>query len=189
MKKLVCLFVTIMCLGLVFQTVIAEEAVDLDGMSVEGLLTLKKEITNKLFERDGLVILPNGEYVVGRDIESGSYLITFFENEKSSGSVKISVYKSADARVQYDSANSAYQSYKLEWIIQQEAAFGADPTYQVVELQPFDDALYFASKYDNYIHSGESVRITLEDGQMLYVEYGSNELFAVIEKVPALFAE
>ncbi len=189
MKKLVCLFVTIMCLGLVFQAVMAEESVNLDGMSVEGLLTLKKEITKKLFERDGLVILPNGEYVVGRDIESGSYLITFFENEKSSGNVEITVYKTADAKVQYDSANNAYQSYKLEWIIQQEAAFGADPTYQVVELQPFDDALYCASKYDNYIHSGESVRITLEDGQMLYVKYETNGFYAVIEKAPALFAE
>lgn len=164
----------------------AEELdIDISGMGTEDLLKLKTQINESLFANGGLVELPCGEYVAGRDIAAGSYVITMLQNRYSSGNVTVTVYNSPDSKVKYD---SAYKDYQIRWTLIEEA-LDKDSSVQITEPEVFDATQYYATNTEQYFHAGESLRVNLDEGQMLYISYSAEDFFAVIEKAAGLFME
>lgn len=162
----------------------AEEVnVDISGMTTEELLKLKTQINDSLFAKNGMVELPCGEYVAGRDIAAGSYVITMLENRYTSGNVTVTVYNTPDAKVKYD---SAYKDYQIRWTLIEEA-LNKDSSIQITEPEVFDATQYYATNTEQYFHAGESIRVNLDEGQMLYINYSAEDFFAVIEQATGLF--
>ena len=52
-----------------------------------------------------------------------------------------------------------------------------------------DDSLYIATNLSDYRYAGNVLRVTLSEGQMLYIDYDANSLSAVIKKSQGLFME
>lgn len=166
-------------------TSLAESSVDVSGMSTEELIKLKDEIITELYNKAGLVSLPKGEYVCGSDIAPGSYVISLIKNEYGSGSVKITVYASPVSRTQYE---DAYKDYQLKWALLGEAVENnSSVSIEVPEV--FDSSQYYVSSYEAYSHAGDTIRVNISDGQLLYVDYDGSDFYVFIEQATGLFMQ
>lgn len=92
MKKIVALFLVFL---LLFSFAFAE--IDISSLSDEDLLALKEDVEEEISERgliESLILYP-GEYLVGRDIEAGGYLMesgSKSEKEDASDYVYLLIY-------------------------------------------------------------------------------------------------
>lgn len=85
--------------------------VDLSGMSVDELVELSNAVTDELYSREGsLQLLFDGDYVVGKDIPEGDYIITNFGDDSQ---LFVWVYKSVELKDEYDrdSSGKDYHDY------------------------------------------------------------------------------
>ena len=79
MKKLICVLV-IVCMIPLF---VAAEEIDISGLSFDQLVALKERINLALFESDEWqeVTVPQGVWIVGKDIPAGKWMITAVQDE------------------------------------------------------------------------------------------------------------
>lgn len=96
MKRFVCILMTVATL----MTFAAAESIDLDAMSFDEIVGLKKQIEMKL----GDPIHP-GEYIVGVDILAGSYALTVSDVYANSFTHGYYVYDENDELKTYEYAN------------------------------------------------------------------------------------
>ena len=80
----------------------AETDIDLSGYNVEDLIELQKQISDTLFEK-GNAMLYDGDYIVGKDIPEGDFVITLHSEDRT---LVVWVYKTATSRDEYDNAGS-----------------------------------------------------------------------------------
>ena len=76
MKKRMMFAVAVLSIGLMATPISAEDVtagLDLDSMSVEDLVLLRDAVNQKIGEKGGDNILPEGTYEVGVDIKPGHY--------------------------------------------------------------------------------------------------------------------
>lgn len=78
----------------------AETGIDLSGYNVEDLIELQKQISDTLFEK-GNAMLYDGDYIVGKDIPEGDFVITLHSEDRT---LVVWVYKTATSRDEYDNA-------------------------------------------------------------------------------------
>lgn len=157
---------------------------DLSGYSVEELLQIRDEVDKELFNKGGFVIVEEGIYVVGKDIGAGTYIIKPYPKEENDYSdIIYSIYKNAEAKEELATQFTAYNS---AWDNANEVKkSGGTPTWpeRVNESQYRID--------HGYIHAykGESVRVSLEDGQVLTLYRNVGSPYITIQKVNGLFMD
>lgn len=179
------IFGIILCLLFLTSATAENSKTDISGMSTEALLSLQTEITAQLYANNQLVSLPAGEYVAGRDIAAGSYVITFLKNRWDWADITITVYISPDARAKYE---SACKDYQLRWTLIREA-IEKNSNIQISEPEILDASQYYITNIDEHIDVGASFRVSISDGQMLYIDYKADNAFVVIEQSPGLFMQ
>lgn len=100
MKRIASLMV---CVLLAFASIAYAETAsdfDLSGYDVEDFLELQKQISDTLFEK-GNMMLYDGDYVVGKDIPAGDFVITLHSEDRT---LIVWVYKTETSRDEYDNA-------------------------------------------------------------------------------------
>lgn len=78
MKKLICILLLV-CVS----ATAAAESIDLTGLSFDQLIALKESINMELWQRDDWqeVTVPQGVWLVGKDIPAGKWLITALQTQ------------------------------------------------------------------------------------------------------------
>lgn len=178
----------VLVLGVVTMAFAEEEAtepiIDLSGKTVDELIQIQKAVSEALYEQGGKVVLPNGQLLVGQDIAAGSYQIEphNVSSDSYSECFTIVVWKSQELMERYQ---ADYNDYNAKWY-QAKRDKGAGLEYKFpTELVKSDYAVY-NGQFDHK----SSVRITLEDGNILqwYNDNGVT-LDLTIEKVVGLFMD
>lgn len=161
------------------------EIPDLSGLGVEELLQMKEEIERLLYEEGKTIELNAGEYLVGRDISSGTYVITEYhdpESERPSEWI-VSIYNDTGSQAAYWRAR---EEYEAAYDTARKNADLGNPFEYPAEVTPLDYFKNFGIK------DGMGIRITIEDGQVLYVkcmyDYDPSSRLAITKTDP-LFIE
>ncbi len=142
MKKVIALI--FVALLLVANIGYADVGIDLSAMTLEELTTLRDEI-NALIKanvEDNNAMIYVGDFLVGKDIRAGSYIITCTkEEENASDGMIIAIYDSGDT-YEMNKSKSVYYDFR-------------------------DNANVFIG-----IDLGETTIINLEEGQHLIIRWG-----------------
>ena len=184
MKRMFVLLFSVVLSLCVFSFSFADTC-DFSNSTVEELLQLQEQIQEELFEKGQFVEIGSGEFVVGKDIAPGSYEITFFEKSYNMCFVDLIVYNTPESRMKYESAKRDSQ---LRWAAIEEI-INNDSAVQISEPEMLDDSLYIATNLSEYRYVGDVIRVTLSEGQLLYLKYDGNKVSAVIKKAQGLFME
>lgn len=107
---LVCILLLVLSCGYAETT--GMPTVELSKYSTDELVELADQIADELFDRNGLVVLYDGEYVVGKDIAVGDYIITDHTDDVVHR-LDICVYKSESAKAEYEKLQ--YSSEDYDW--------------------------------------------------------------------------
>lgn len=132
MKKLICALLAVLMLC----TLAAAEDIDLSGLSFQELAVLRNRCLYEMMQRDEWqeVTVPQGNYLVGRDIPAGTWLVRCADNGRESISMRFAVIswgkgKPQDGRVPYPRKGEAdlynpngkyYEGEMTEFIIELE---------------------------------------------------------------------
>ena len=182
--SLICAFCLLLSIPVFAETDVIER-IDLSGMTVEELLQLKNSVESELLNREGMVNIPEGEYVAGRDIAPGTYIITPVNgNPKNGGLIwSMTIYRTYDSKAAYYQAENAYydQKRKAEELIESGKDADLPEAIDTSKYYVFQDA--FTNK--------ESSRFTLEEGQLLDLFLSSSDptCVLVVQKAKGLFME
>ena len=121
MKKIIAIFVGIMTIVSSFSVFASD--VDLSGKSVEELIVLRDAVDDAIFAAGGKTIVEGGEYLVGRDIAAGTYVVTVYstvEENYPKGLASYTIWNDKDAKAKYadsdDDNRSSYCSIYYEYI-------------------------------------------------------------------------
>lgn len=111
MKKRVGIILSVILASTMAMTpVYATENIDLDSMSVEDLVALQKEISEKLEEKgedeNAWGIIPRGIYKVGTDIKAGNFEFIAYDE-----GVSISTFDSEEGYEDYDTLDYDWLDY------------------------------------------------------------------------------
>lgn len=161
------------------------EIPDLTGLSVEELLKTREEIERLLYEEGKTIELNAGEYLVGRDISAGTYIIMEYHNPESDNSSEwgITLYKDDESRAEY---SKAYEEYLAAY----ETARKNESLGNSFEYPAEVSTLEYFKRFN--IKDEDSIRITIENGQVLYVkcvfDYDPSSRLAITKTTP-LFIE
>lgn len=152
-------------------------------LTVEALIKLKQSVDEQLIRLGAAdyVSLPSGNYLVGRDIAPGMYMITSHVLGYS-GNAKITVYKAGETKETFERAYRETSNLAYEY----DQAIKAGK--QMEKPAEFDKGKYLAMDEIYFNDSGNSVHVTLEEGQTLTVEIW-NEMMITIEKSQGLFMD
>lgn len=187
MKKLIFLVIAFM---IVASTVSFAEDVDFSEMTTEELIALSKEIDIEISNRMGeslpnenSLYLPEGYYVVGKDIAVGSYGI---EDVSSTDSVyesdsgwRIYIFPSEERLKEYNDALKEYDvAYREASASQDEAA-----TY------PDEVSISDYTSESQTLGENDICHITLEDGEVIQIERVFSEGELIITKSTGLFMD
>ena len=183
MKKLVALLSIILVCSLI---VSASADIDLSAMNIDELLALEQQVTEAIFANNGTTILQPGDYVVGKDIPSGSYIIRFFENKDDHTYGKITIYASLDAMKSY---KSDLADYKLQVQIIEANSKNGFEVPLADRPAKFEEGNYITFYTNERFAVGTTYHVVLEEGQVLHLETNANEMIATIEKVKMLLFE
>ena len=183
MKKLAILLVFVTCIFSIGSTGFAED-VDLAGMSFDDLMELRNRINDEIEERVGNDEVPllEGYYVVGTDISEGSYEIKDHiepDDTEYSNAWTIQVFQSQDRLNEYIGALREYEDAYFD-----SRSADSSSNEEVLPEQPritdyLDDLVY--------ISSGKSIRVTLNEGQVMRVVRSFSDSDLTIAKSPGLF--
>lgn len=153
MKKIIAIFVGLVML--VSSCTVFASDVDLSGKSVEELIALRDAVDDAIFAAGGKTIVEGGEYLVGRDIAAGTYVISVYstvEENYPKGLASYTIWLTKDSKAKWGDADS-------------------------------DDHSPYCSIYYEYIAGAEGpVRATLEDGQVLELDALNEGTIITIEK-------
>ena len=163
------------------------EEVDLAGMSTDALIELRNQIDDEITARvgtDNELSLPEGYYVVGTDIASGSYEIKDGagpDDPQYYDAWTIYIFPSQEKLDEYTEALRAYQSAYID--AQKAEASGEEDSYPT--------NIYIKDYLDNQVNidAGKTGRIRLSEGQIMRVvkSWGNSEL--TITKSKGLFMD
>ena len=181
MKKILALVLGLLML---FSSAVVLGEVDLSGMNLEDLLQLRQDVDAAILTNNGAVILQAGDYIVGRDIAAGSYVISFYQNKSNHSYGKIIVYTSVDAMKTYDTALNDYQLQV--GIIDSNIKNGIEVSL-ADKPEKFDYSKYIVTNIYERFAVGSSYRVTLEEGQVLHIENNTNDMYCTIEQAKGLF--
>lgn len=181
MKKVLALILGLMML---LSSAAALGEVDLTGMSLEELLKLRRDVDDAILRGNGAVILQSGDYVAGRDIAAGSYVITFYKNQSTINPGKIVVYNSEDAMKSYE---ADYKDYQVQIRILDSNANNGIEISMADKPEKFDYGQYYVTYISEYFQPGSTYRVNLEEGQVLHIENDGNDLYCTIEQAKTLF--
>ncbi len=184
MRRFCTFLIVALLLVCLLSTALAE--VDLTNMTIEELLALRQEVDNAIFEKDGAVILQPGTYEAGKDIAPGSYDLIFHKNARPFSSGQISVYVSAEAMHSYE---SDYNDYYLQLSILERNAENGHKIEEADKPEKLDEGKYLTMNISKSFDAGASYRITIEEGQVLFIEYNSHEVLVTIQQVKGLFMD
>lgn len=157
------------------------ESIDLTGMSDEELLALSESLDLEMVDRNLRPILSVGDYVGGKDIGVGKYVVSEHSEEEHRGDWYICIYKSETARAEYQKAYADYQVARQK--ANDNKAAGKDYAYppEVASSDYFTRAL---------VGSGGTLAFSISDGEILcvYKEYlVPDASFLSISKSEGLF--
>ena len=167
-------------------TTLAYAEVDLTGMSLDELVLLNQQVNDAIFANNGAVVLQSGDYVAGKDIAVGSYVIRFFQNDDNHTYGRITVYTSLDAMKTYE---SDYNDYRLALAIIDSNSQNGIEISMDDKPEKFETGNYIVSDYDERFAIGSTCRVILEEGQVLHVAVKSDEMFTTIEQAKGLFMD
>lgn len=162
-----------------------ETTLDYSRMSMEDILKIRSDIEAELYKRGSAVVILAGEYIVGKDIAAGSYDLSSYNGNEDYDSLSwnIRVYRGSESKTALAQARD--QNWNANRAADKAKAAGEEATYP-------DDVDY--SSYlvlDKGFRNTESVRIRLEEGQVMELHYDardkSNEV--VISKATSLFMD
>ncbi len=88
MKRITALIAALLLLA---STAVAE--IDLSGMTLEEMIELHEQIQLALFEQAKSVVVPQGIWLVGKDIPAGTYLIRCADLSRSESSMRFCTFK------------------------------------------------------------------------------------------------
>lgn len=145
-------------------------AEDYTTMTVEELLDARAKIDQALYEHDCTTILLPGEYLVGVDIPAGKYCVERHDNSDSVGTWYVHIEA-------YDGAREEYED------LYDKAAESNSNDYPRLDDYLKRNFLYFDE---------EKVGISLEDGQILFIEFNTSKQTSsvlTISKVSPLFTD
>ena len=191
------------------------EAVDLSSMSMEEILALQSAIGEELHNRNRSVVLVAGDYLVGKNIAAGSYTITPYNGdlERQTWSWGISIYidsasKSAYEKAQQDYQKADFKARQAEKDIEEAAEAAVKSAAlrakqkaagQAVEDVPLETPEKVArpeaiddSKYRVFgksFRANDSIRIELEEGQLLNVMYFTTLDLVISKNEKGLFMD
>lgn len=177
-----CLLIMILVVGFGSAEKSEDLNFDFSNMSLDYLLDVKKEIDSELASRNGIPILHSGNYIVGRDIASGRYVITdHAKNENYSNAWTIRTCKSETSVSDYNLARMEYDAAFEMADLNRESGEEYSYPEQVNRLEYFED---------RSLASNSTISIFLEEGQMLsvYRNY-SKEGVLTIEQATGLFMD
>lgn len=152
---------TLISLFLSAPIILAYADLDPSSLTLDELLELRKSIDEEIYSLGGKVVIPtSGEYVAGKDIAVGSYTITTYGDQYDSLVMKVTVYKSREAKNDYEKAisdyNEAYSAYR-----------SSENKDNLVKPDPVNDSNYIA--FSEALKIGQSCTFSIEDGQYLYI--------------------
>ena len=147
---------------------------EISSYTIEELVKLRNDIDNLIAENDGKVVIQYGDYVVGNDIAAGNYVISIFslEGEDSSGGAYVTVQKYEGAAEDLDVIRNKY--YEAHEKI--EAGEDAD-------LPEIPDMGEYYALEEELIKTGQSLKIKLEDGEVLQLRDWTGKIAITIEQV------
>lgn len=184
MKKIVSVLLVVLLVLLCVPAMAEDDGegkLDLSSKTVDELLNLQDAVSKALYQKGEMVILPTGIYVVGRDIAAGNYLIKTHSSSEYGDGIIVNIYKTEQAKAEYESAENAYD-YALKL-----AQYNYEYEREFEIPEEIDTAQFFALKME--IGSPESLKITLEEGQILECSlgYSRKDVRLTIEKYGTLF--
>ena len=158
------------------------EGIDLTGMNVEQLLTLRQQIDEAILNQGGATVIDYGEYLAGRDIAPGSYTISVYSESDLAG-VYVSILRSSESKAQYEAAWNEYYNLKNEAEKIEES--GGTPSYPVAP----NNSDYYIVLDDLVEVPGGTYRVSLEEGQILVLSDWCDNVTMTISKEEGLFME
>lgn len=156
------------------------ESIDLTGMSDEELLALSDSLDLELVNRNLRPILSVGDYVGGKDIGVGKYVITEHSDQDEYSGWYIRIYKNEDSLISYQKAcndyNAAYD------VAKRNKDAGKDYVYPTEIAK----AEYFT---EYKIASQGKVSFSINEGEILSVikTFADENAFLSISKSEGLF--
>lgn len=156
------------------------ESIDLTGMSDEELLALSDSLDLELVDRNLRPILSVGDYVGGKDIGVGKYVVYEHSEDHHSQAWYICVYKSETARADYQKAYADYQVARQK--ANDNKAAGKDYEYPA-------EVVFSDYGIRTTIESGDTFAFSIKEGEMLSVGkgYADENAFLSISKSEGLF--
>ncbi|MDO5327128.1 MAG: hypothetical protein Q4G00_10470 [Clostridia bacterium] len=161
---------------------LTELTTKIDQLTVESLWQLKTSVEDQLIKMgvSGYVYLPSGNYLVGRDIAPGKYIIT--SHNLDNGYAYITVYNVGETEESYDYA------YRETNILAYEYEQALKEGKEMERPAILDTGRYISMDDVRLSDSGNAVQVTLIEGQTLKVKISGN-LALTIEKTEGLFME
>ena len=158
------------------------EGIDLTGMNVEQLLTLRQQVDEEILNQGGATVIDYGEYLAGRDIAPGSYTISIYSESDLAGAY-VSVLRSSESKAQYEAAWNEY--YSLQGEAEKIEESGGTPSYPTAP----NDSDYYIVHNDLVEVPGGTYRVSLEEGQILVLSDWCDNVKMTISKEAGLFME
>lgn len=181
MRKIICIM---LMMSILVCGAIAEGSlnVDVKAMDTDELLLLSDGIDAELTERGYFPSLPIGQYLVGRDIAAGRYMVQEHSNEEDwYRAWSILVYKTLESIAEYDAACIEY--YAAYDKAEKDEENGNEPIYPSKVV----DSNYY-STYD--LSSGASMAFTLNEGEVMMVKkVYAEDAYLTISEFPSLFMD
>lgn len=161
---------------------LTELRANIDQLSIETLWQLKTSVEDQLvkMKATGYVYLSSGNYLVGRDIAPGKYIIS--SHDFGNGFAYITVYNIGETKESYDYA------YRETSILAHEYEQALKEGKEMERPDILDTGKYISMDDVRLSDSGNAVQVTLIEGQTLCVKI-SGKIAITIEKTEGLFME
>lgn len=143
----------------------ASKNIDLDKLaylSDDDLLAYDNLLQTEIAKRGLSLHLSDGEYVVGKDIPAGDFLIKYYNFDKPAYecNLYITLYPSIERKTSWEKGDSKTRGDHSDYCV-------------------LDERITRATQY----------KITLEDGQILVIEGSHTKSATLIEKTTSLFSQ
>lgn len=177
MKRILCLL--LLAVG-IFNSWFCYGEVDFSAMGTSDIFDLINSAKSELAERGGVVKVDQGKYTVGEDIAAGKY--TFFTYTSVDGVYvnpwEILLLDGSESLAEYENACSEYTyDYNRYW-----EAYRAGKD---VERPHSPEKSDYGVVYN--VPTNESIRVDLNDGEIILVEANVRNTKLMVEKSSPLF--